>query len=293
MLELIQRASQQSLADQLKMDARKKWLNAIQIATGRSISNMEPIYRAVFQAILKDAEMHGGGKSVSISILVMEKSAQPDAKYQLRCVAAFPQDEAKFMVDQVLTEDKPNLSFKTIATGRPLVVPNLLASITNFPIYFWSEAKRNQLIDFVEKAKDAVQTKPSWFSAACATVPIESCSKRIFGVLCVDTCREKYVKTGFSNNEGVAKCFSQAYFQVGTWRKFTRLLGSGFTWLSQRASSSIVRIDFYFTQPLENTEEETELSCFSLSHLVSCQNRSEVTVFAKPKELVRKECLFM
>jgi len=48
-----------SYAEQARGDARKKWLQQMIVAAETSGSNMEPVYKSLFDAITKVMEMNG------------------------------------------------------------------------------------------------------------------------------------------------------------------------------------------------------------------------------------------
>lgn len=50
---------QLSYAEQARGDARKKWLQQMIVAAETSGSNMEPVYKSLFDAITKVMEMNG------------------------------------------------------------------------------------------------------------------------------------------------------------------------------------------------------------------------------------------
>jgi hypothetical protein len=87
-------------------EARKKWLNAITLASRTSGTSLEPIYKAVFQSLYRDAEAHGGEKRISVNVALLERNTAHPARGEmlLRYSACTPED-AEYVLNRCLYKD--------------------------------------------------------------------------------------------------------------------------------------------------------------------------------------------
>ncbi len=67
---------QRTYAERIRGELRKKWLQMLQLAGETSGTNLEPIYRTIFQCLMNDAEKNGGGKRISASIALLERNRE-------------------------------------------------------------------------------------------------------------------------------------------------------------------------------------------------------------------------
>ncbi|XP_050409676.1 EF-hand calcium-binding domain-containing protein 5 [Patella vulgata] len=200
LLEFLTNSVERSYSDRIRGEARKKWLQQIVTAAETGGASMEPVYRAVFQALYKDAEAHGGGKKISANISMSERNVKFPQRGEtvLRYVAATPED-ADYVLDKILYKDMKGVSFAALESGKPIHVPRVG---NHGNIHFWNTRRR-----------------PEEREGSFIVIPLKDKRKRAFGLLGIDTIADPHTKAIFITHEiqffqGIAKAFSIAYHHV-------------------------------------------------------------------------------
>ena len=195
-----------SMTEQLRGSCRRRWLVEMQqaiITTGLSLEN---VFRAAFQAIYKDAELHGGRKQVNVYVALAERVPENERLTHgdgicLRYVAATPKD-SPIVLNKRLYSDMSGVSLTVIESGRPIHVPSIG---THGNIHFWNPDQKEG-------------------DGSLLVLPLKETSrKQVFGVLAVDTLGDPQNLTmggvagaGFTGHEikfyqGVAAALADAF----------------------------------------------------------------------------------
>ncbi|KAF8562452.1 hypothetical protein P879_07244 [Paragonimus westermani] len=112
---------QRDMQQQVMMNDRQAWLQVIDNAANESVTSISRVYRAVFQALIKNAIKYGEGKRISANISILTNASATERRWtanpipkgpsRLRCVAAVPEEEALWLVGMELVDSEPNISF--------------------------------------------------------------------------------------------------------------------------------------------------------------------------------------
>lgn len=107
----------------------------------------EPVFKAVYQAISKDAEVHGRNKKTSAYIAFLEPNEQSQSKHSgsncLRYVSCTP-DDSQYILNKVLYRDMKNVSFTVVDSGKPIHVPRVLHS---GEVNLWNPIRKEEVTD--------------------------------------------------------------------------------------------------------------------------------------------------
>ncbi|KAL3858381.1 hypothetical protein ACJMK2_012972 [Sinanodonta woodiana] len=262
---------ERTYAERIRGEARKKWLQQIVTAAETGAASMEPVYRAVFQALYKDAEAHGGGKHLCANIAILERNtdAPERGEFCLRYVAATVED-ADFMLGKCLYKDMPGISFAAIESGKPIHVPRV-ANHGN--IQFWNPYR-----------------SPEEREGAFIVIPLKDRKKRVFGVLGIDTMADRHSKNIFITHEiqffqGVAKSFSISYHHVDMSKKLLRITESAVSWIHRR-SPHVREIITYIVEPDDKGLD------FTLRKMMTTDKKGNIQSIPNPPRLERKDNLF-
>ncbi|KAK3588676.1 hypothetical protein CHS0354_028885 [Potamilus streckersoni] len=258
-------------AERIRGEARKKWLQQIVTAAETGAASMEPVYKAVFQALYKDAEAHGGGKHLCANIAMLERNtdAPERGEFRLRYVAATVED-ADFLLGKCLYKDMPGISFAAIESGKPIHVPRV-ANHGN--IQFWNPYR-----------------SPEEREGAFIVIPLKDRKKRVFGVLGIDTLADRHSKNIFITHEiqffqGVAKSFSISYHHVDMSKKLLRITESAVSWIHRR-SPHVREIITYIVEPDDKGLD------FTLRKMMTTDKKGNIQSIPNPPRLERKDNLF-
>ncbi|KAH9514573.1 EF-hand calcium-binding domain-containing protein 5 [Bulinus truncatus] len=234
LVEFLMNSVERSYAERIRGEARKKWLQQIISAGQVSGTLLDPVYKAVFQALYKDAEMHGGEKRISANISMLESNKIDSSRgtMLLRYAACTPED-CPYMLGKTLFKNMKGVSFQAVETGKPVHVPRVS---NHGNIYFWN-------YDRTQEEREG----------SFVAVPLKDKKKRVFGVLGIDTIQDPNKKSIFITHEiqffqGVAKAFSIAYHSVEMRRKLSRVAESAISWLNRRCPH-ITEIVIYLVEP--------------------------------------------
>ncbi|XP_060602058.1 EF-hand calcium-binding domain-containing protein 5-like isoform X5 [Ruditapes philippinarum] len=258
-------------AERIRGEARKKWLQYIITAADTGGASIEPVYKAVFQALYKDAEAHGGGKNISANISMLERNTTDRTRGDvvLRYVAATTED-ADFLLGKILYKDMMGISFSAVETGKPIHVPRV-ANHGN--IMFWNPYR-----------------KPDEREGSFIVIPLKDRRKRVFGLLGIDTLSDHHTKSIFITHEiqffqGVAKSFSIAYHAIDMRKKLLRITESAVSWIHRR-SPHVKEVVAYIVEPDEESKD------FVLRKMMMTDKRGSIQNMQNPPRLERKDNLF-
>ena len=103
------------------------------------------MFKTVFHALFKDAEINGRNKKISAYVAFVEendpkKSGHPE-KTCLRYVSCSPED-TQYVLDKTLYRDMRCVSFKVVDSGKPIHVPRI---IHNGGVYMWNPARKQEV----------------------------------------------------------------------------------------------------------------------------------------------------
>ena len=136
---------QRSFEERKRGDARKKWLKMIDAAAQTSGAQMDPVYHAVFQVLLKDAEEHGREKVINASVCMLENNDEPEllsrGETVLRYVAATT-DDIPYVLGKVLYRDIQAVSWAAVDSGKPIHVPKV-ANHTG--VHMWNPIRKSDV----------------------------------------------------------------------------------------------------------------------------------------------------
>ncbi|ESP00971.1 hypothetical protein LOTGIDRAFT_51730, partial [Lottia gigantea] len=279
-LEFLTNSVERSYSDRIRGEARKKWLQQIVTAAETGAASMEPVYRAVFQALYKaynfmmifqDAEAHGGGKKICASISMSERNTKYPQRGDtcLRYVAVTPED-ADYMLDKCLYKDMKGVSFSALESGKPIHVPRV-ANHGN--IYFWNTHRR-----------------PEEREGSFIVIPLKDKRKRTFGLLGIDTIADPHTKAIFITHEiqffqGIAKAFSIAYHHIDMRKKLLRITESAISWI-QRRSPHVREVVEYMAEPSIKGPD------YVLRKMLATSQKGSPEYSINPPRLERKDNLF-
>ncbi|XP_069135006.1 EF-hand calcium-binding domain-containing protein 5-like isoform X2 [Argopecten irradians] len=270
-VEFLINSVERTYAERIRGEARKKWLQQVVNAAETGGASMEPVYKAIFNALYKDAEAHGGGKRISANISMLERNILDPARGEvcLRYVAATV-DDSDFLLGKILFSDMKGISFSSVESGKPIHVPRVY---NHGNIQFWNPYR-----------------VPEDREGSFIVVPLKDKRKRVFGLLGIDTLNDRHTKTIFITHEihffqGVAKAFSIAYHHVDMSKKLLRITESAVSWIHRR-SPHVHEITTYMVEP-EGTEKD-----YVLRKMMTTDVKGNVINMANPPRLERKDNLF-
>nr|XP_006818095.1 PREDICTED: EF-hand calcium-binding domain-containing protein 5-like [Saccoglossus kowalevskii] len=291
-IEFLTTSVERSYTERIRGQARKKWLAQIIIAAETGGASMDPVYKAVFQALYKDAESHGNGKRISANVALLENNeGNPSRGTHVLRYSATTQDDAGFMLGKALYKDMKGISFASVESGKPIHVPRVK---NHGNIHFWNP-------DRYEEERDG----------SLIVVPLKNQEKRVFGLMGIDTLADPHAKSIFLTHEisffqGVAKAFSTAFNHVDIRRKTLRIAESALSWIHRR-SPSVFEINVYMVEPDEKLLQALPLKDkfkifpiktalkqqdYVLRKMITTNKLGQVTVHPKPLRLERKDNLF-
>ncbi|XP_021357902.1 EF-hand calcium-binding domain-containing protein 5-like isoform X4 [Mizuhopecten yessoensis] len=270
-VEFLVNSVERTYAERIRGEARKKWLQQVVNAAETGGASMEPVYKAIFNALYKDAEAHGGGKRISANISMLERNILDPSRGDvcLRYVAATVDDSA-FLLGKILFSDMKGISFSSVENGKPIHVPRVY---NHGNIQFWNPYR-----------------VPEDREGSFIVVPLKDKRKRVFGLLGIDTLNDRHTKTIFITHEiqffqGVAKSFSIAYHHVDMSKKLLRITESAVSWIHRR-SPHVHEITTYMVEP-EGQEKD-----YVLRKMMTTDAKGNVINMTNPPRLERKDNLF-
>ncbi|CAH1233917.1 EFCAB5 [Branchiostoma lanceolatum] len=270
-MEYLRASVERSYTERIRGDARKKWLQQIKIAAETGGASMDPVYRAVFNALYKDQEAHGGNKKISAYIAMLERNdLQPSrGETLLRYVAVTPED-APLMLGKAMYKDMKGISFASVESGKPIHVPRVMM---HGNIHLWNADRKDQEVD-----------------GSFMVVPLKDHRKRVFGMLGIDTMADPHDRSIFVTHEisffqGIAKAFSVAFHYIDIRRKILRIAESAVHWIHRR-SVNVKQIDVYMVEPGAKEHD------FVLRKMMTTDKSGNSKLYEDPQRLERKDNLF-
>lgn len=270
-IEYLLSSIERSYQERVRGEARKKWLQQIITAGETSAAQLEPVYKAVFQSLYKDADSHGQGKVISAYVAMLERNdvAPSRGDFLLRYVAA-TLDHADKILNKALFKDMKGVSFAAVESGKPVHVPRVTS---HGNIHFWDPDKPDE------------DNEGSFI-----VVPLKDRNKRVFGILGIDTLNDPHSRSIFITHEiqyfqGVAKAFSIAYHHVDVRQKTMRISESAISWIHRR-SHSIHEITVYMVEP------DGKGADYVLRRMMVTDEKGMAQVKTRPDKLERKDNLF-
>ncbi|XP_029469319.1 EF-hand calcium-binding domain-containing protein 5 [Rhinatrema bivittatum] len=272
-VEFLTLSMERSQAERLRGSARRKWLQHIQRAAENSAGSLEPVYRAVFLALSKDAEAHGNNKRISASIALLEKDPLEgdQAEIWLRYVAC-TSDDAPYVLNKILYRHMKGVSFSAIDEGKPVHAPRVQY---HGNIHFWNQDRP------AEERKGSL-----------LVLPLQDATQRTFGTLTIDTMRDPHERNIFMTHEisfyqGICNVFSTAYHHVRSRQNILKLVASALAWIYNRAPN----IHTVITYMMEPSPEKTE--DYILRKMMTTDNSTGMyEMHSTPAILRRKDNLF-
>ncbi|XP_041097101.1 EF-hand calcium-binding domain-containing protein 5-like isoform X2 [Polyodon spathula] len=266
LLQFLAESAERSLAERSRGTKRRKWLHQIHRAALTGGSSLEPVYRAVFQTLHRDAEAHGNNKLISASIALLEGS---DRLRYTACTA----EDAPYVLNKELTRDmEKGVSFTAMDDGKPVHVPRVRL---HGNVQFWNTLRPDE------------ERKGSFVA-----VPLRDPCGRAIGVLGVDTLREPQERNIFLRHEiefyqGVGNTFSLAFQHVLSLKNILCIVDSATSWLYSRAPS-VRSVTTYLMEPAGETGSDYTLR--KMMVLDSQTGRSRL--LSSPASLRRRDHLF-
>ncbi|XP_033099536.1 EF-hand calcium-binding domain-containing protein 5-like isoform X2 [Anneissia japonica] len=271
LMEFLMTSVERSYEERIRGQARKKWLGQIVQSAQTSGASLGPVFKAVFNALYKDAEQHGHGKRISANIALLENNdlAPHRGPTLLRYVAATA-DDAHFMLGKSLYRDMRGISFSSVDTGKPLHVPRV---------------QNHGNIMFFNNDRSDEDRQGSFI-----VIPLKDLKRNVFGTMGIDTLNDPQEKSIFITHEisffqGVGKAFSTAYNYIDIRRKTLRIAESAISWIHRR-SPHVVQVNVFIVEPDEKLED------FVLRKMLTTDRHGNTTTHDNPQKLERKENLF-
>ncbi|XP_014346068.2 EF-hand calcium-binding domain-containing protein 5 [Latimeria chalumnae] len=272
-VEFLTSSIKRSFTERARGSSRRKWLHKIRRAAETSGVNMDPVYKAVFQVLYKDAEAHGNNKKISCSIALLERNLQ-DPKRGDTCLryTGCTAEDAPYLLNKVLYRDMKGVSFASIDEGKPVHVPRVRH---HGNIHFWNPSRLEE------------DLKGSFLA-----VPLKDSQQRVYGILGVDTLREQVERNIFLMHEisfyqGVSEMFSIAYRHVQIRKNILRLVTSAMSWIHNRAPN-ITSASTYLMEPAVRKE-----AGYVLRKMMTTDNNTGVSeIHPSPITLRRADNIF-
>ncbi|XP_053941192.1 EF-hand calcium-binding domain-containing protein 5 [Cuculus canorus] len=271
LVEFLNRSVERSSTECLQSLTRRRWLHNIQRAAETSRASMEPVYKAVFKALSQDAEAHGDNKKVSAYIALLEENQlSPERGQILLHYVACTADDAPYVLNQILYRDMKGVSFTAVEDGKPIHVPRVQL---HGNIHFWNHDRS------VEERKGSF-----------LVLPLHDARWRAFGILGLDTLRDRCEQTIFLTHEisfyqGVCHAFSKAYHHICALENVLQMAVTALDWLYPRAPS-IHTVSMYLVEPGKN-----ETCSYALCKMITTDNTGHKDIHSSPVLLLRKESL--
>ncbi|XP_018104285.1 EF-hand calcium-binding domain-containing protein 5 isoform X2 [Xenopus laevis] len=270
LVEYLTSSVERSQAEKLRGASRRKWLQQIQVAAETSGGNLQPVYKALFQALYKDAEAHGNNKRISANIGLLEENSADGRWTQVIRYVACTADDTIYLLNKSLQRDMKGVSFAAVESGTPQHVPRVQY---HGNIHFWNtdrpeEDRKGSLI----------------------VLPLIDAQQRAFGTLSIDTMREPRERNIFLTHEisfyqGVTNAFSASYNHVQLIKDILQLISSALAWIYSRAPN-IRSITTYLMEPSVDKG-------YVFRKMMSTDNNTGLSeMFNSPATLRRRDNLF-
>ncbi|KAG8450434.1 hypothetical protein GDO86_002915 [Hymenochirus boettgeri] len=270
LVEFLTSSVERSQAEKLRGASRRKWIQQIQEAAETSGGNLQPVYKAVFQALYKDAETHGNNKKISANIGFLEQRLVGERFTEVIRYVACTADDTVYVLKKTLHRDMKGVSFAEVDSGLPQHVPRVQY---HGNIQFWNTDRPK------EERKGSL-----------IVLPLVDVQQRVFGTLSIDTLREPRERNIFLTHEisfyqGVANTLSSGYQHIQLVKDILHLISSALAWIYSRAPN-IRTITTYLMEP--STDKD-----YVFRKMMNTDNNTGVSnVFKSPPTLRRRDNLF-
>ncbi|XP_040194507.1 EF-hand calcium-binding domain-containing protein 5 isoform X1 [Rana temporaria] len=271
-IEFLTSSVERTQADKLRGASRRKWLQHIQTIAETSGGRLDSVYKAVSQALCKDAEAHGNNKKISANIGLLEQSSPGERWNEVLRYVACTSEDALYVLNKTLNRDMKGVSFAAVDSGIPQHVPRVQY---HGNIQFWNKDRPE------EERKGSL-----------IVLPLIDTQQRVFGTLSIDTLREPRDRNIFLTHEisfyqGVTNAFSSAYHHIQRKRDILQLVSSAFAWIYSRAPNIRV-IDTYLMEPCTDKEQG-----YAFRNMMHTDNNTGISeTFSSPATLRRRDNLF-
>ncbi|XP_042298137.1 EF-hand calcium-binding domain-containing protein 5 [Sceloporus undulatus] len=272
-VEFLMMAVEWSHVERLRGNARRKWLLGIEHVARTNGGCLEPVYQALFKTLARDADAHGDGKKISAHVALLEYNLiNPSRGDILLHYVACTEEDAPYVLNHNLFMDMKGISFAAAFQDKPIHVPRVQL---HGNIQFWN---------YDRLPKDRM--------GSFLVLPLEDVRRRVFGVLGLDTLRDKSDQTIFIPHEirfyqGVANAFSIAYHHTRTQDSLMQVIITGVGWLSTR-TASLQTITAYFVEPGEDRMHD-----YTLRKMMTSDLKEKLEVHPPPAPVLsRKDNFF-
>lgn len=226
---------ERSFEERRRGDARKRWMTMIDAAAQTGGAQLDPVYRAVYHVLFKDADEHGKGKILSSSVSMLENNDDPSQMHRGETILRYMSstvDDIPYVVGKVLYRDMKTISWAAVDSGKPIHVPKVS---THSGVTMWNPTRREEGGD-----------------GSFIALPLKDHERRVIGILGIDTLADPH-KPVFITHEinffqGVAKALSQAIQFVDIRRKTLRVAESAVSWILRR-SPNVQNVNVYLVEP--------------------------------------------
>ncbi|KAM3934817.1 EF-hand calcium-binding domain-containing protein 5 [Leptodactylus fuscus] len=271
-VEFLTTSVERTQVEKLRGASRRKWLQHVQSVAETSGGRFEPVYKAVFQAMYKDAEAHGNNKKISASIALLEQSSVSEKWNEVLRYVACTSEDAIYVLNKTLMRDMKGVSFAAVDSGSPQHVPRVQY---HGNIQFWNTERPE------EERKGSL-----------IVLPLMDMQQRVFGALSIDTLRELKDRNIFLSHEisfyqGVTNAFSTAYHHVQRQRNIVQLVSSALAWIYSRAPD-IRAIDTYLMEPCVDKAQG-----YVFRNMMHTDNNTGMSeIYSTPTTMRRRDNLF-
>ncbi|XP_015277516.1 PREDICTED: EF-hand calcium-binding domain-containing protein 5 [Gekko japonicus] len=272
-VEFLMTSVEKTHMERLRGSARRKWLHTIQHTAKTNGGNIDLVYQAIFKVLCQDADAHGDSKKISAYIALLEYNMLfPERGDILLHYVACTEDDAPYVLNQSLYMDMKGVSFAAALDDKPIHVPRVQL---HGNIHFWNCDRPKQ------------ERKGSFL-----VLPIEDIRRRVFGILGLDTLRDRNDQTIFVPHEirfyqGIAKAFSAAYHLIRTQDSIKQMTLTAVEWLSTRAPS-LHAITAYFMEPGKDRMYD-----YTLRKVMTTNQKGHMEPFPHPAPVLsRNDTLF-
>lgn len=108
-------------------------------------AQLDPVYRAVYHVLFKDADEHGRGKILSSSVCMLENNDDVNQLHRgetlLRYVSCTV-DDIPYVLGKVLYRDMKTVSWTAVDSGKPIHVPKVS---THSGVTMWNPNRKEEV----------------------------------------------------------------------------------------------------------------------------------------------------
>lgn len=136
---------QRSFEERRRGDARKRWMTMIDAAAQTGGAQLDPVYRAVYHVLFKDADEYGKGKILSSSVSMLENNDDRSQMHRGETVLRYVSstvDDIPYVVGKVLYRDMKTVSWTAVDSGKPIHVPKVS---THSGVTLWNPTRREEV----------------------------------------------------------------------------------------------------------------------------------------------------